>query len=122
MLALIGQAEECSAKKRHRLTTEPQIPNWIGKPHLQAIASTSLALVSLRGPHPCGAYSGAYMPQPVAERVKKLRDEIAAINQANRVYLHSPKYGSAVADHERRLQRLLEIVDELKSLTDWKKL
>ena len=62
------------------------------------------------------------MPQPVAERIKKLRDEIAAISQANRVHLHGPKYGSSGADHERRMQRLLEIVDELKSLTDWKKL
>jgi hypothetical protein len=58
------------------------------------------------------------MPQPVAEPIKKLRDEIAAINQANRAYLHVPKYASAVADPQRRLQRLLEIVDELKSLTD----
>jgi hypothetical protein len=62
------------------------------------------------------------MPQPVAERVKKLRDEIAEISQANHAYAHDPKYGSAVAAHERRFQRLLEIVDELKSLTDWKKL
>jgi hypothetical protein len=62
------------------------------------------------------------MPQPVAERIKKLRDEIAEINQANRAYLRDPKYGSAVADNERRLQRLLEIVEEMKSLTDWKKL
>ena len=61
------------------------------------------------------------MPQPVAERVKKLRDEIAEINQANRAYVHGPKCGSAEATHERRFQRLLEIVDELKSLTDWKK-
>ena len=64
----------------------------------------------------------ACMPQPVAERVKELRDEIAEISQANRAYVHDPKYGSAVAAHERRFQRLLEIVDELKSLTDWKKL
>jgi hypothetical protein len=62
------------------------------------------------------------MPQPVAERIKKLRDEIAEINHANRAYLRDPKYGSAVADNERRLQRLLEIVEEMKSLTDWKKL
>jgi hypothetical protein len=62
------------------------------------------------------------MLQPVAERVKKLRDEIAEINRANRAYLHDPKYGSAEANHERRFQRLLEIIDELKSLTDWKKL
>jgi hypothetical protein len=62
------------------------------------------------------------MPQPVAERVKKLRHEIAEINQANRAYLRDPRYGSAVADNERRLQRLLEIVEEMKSLTEWKKL
>jgi hypothetical protein len=62
------------------------------------------------------------MPQPVAERIKMLRDEIAEINQANRAYLRDPKYGSAVAASERRLQRLLEIVAEMKSLTDWKKL
>ena len=62
------------------------------------------------------------MPQPVAERVKKLRDEIAEISQANRAYVHDAKYGSAVDAHERRFQRLLEILDELKSLTDWKKL
>jgi hypothetical protein len=62
------------------------------------------------------------MPQTVAERIKKLRDEIAKINHANRVYLRDPKYGSAVADNERRFQRLLEIVEEMKSLTDWKKL
>jgi hypothetical protein len=62
------------------------------------------------------------MSQPVAERVKRLRDEIAEISQANRAYVRDPKYVSAVAAHERRLQRLLEIVDELKSLTEWKKL
>jgi hypothetical protein len=61
------------------------------------------------------------MPKPVAERIK-LRDEIAKINQANRAYLRDPKYGSAAADNERRLQRLLEIVEEMKSLSDWKKL
>ena len=62
------------------------------------------------------------MLQPVAERIKKLRDEIAEINQANRAYLRDPRYGSAVSGNERRLQRLLEIVEEMKSLTDWKKL
>jgi hypothetical protein len=62
------------------------------------------------------------MPQPVAERIKYLRDEIAEINQANRAYLRDPKCGSAVADNERRLQRLLEIVEEMKSLTNCKKL
>jgi hypothetical protein len=61
------------------------------------------------------------MQEPIKERVKRLREEIAELNRLNRVYLKTPKYGSAEADHERRLQRLLEIVDELNSLTDWKK-
>jgi hypothetical protein len=61
------------------------------------------------------------MREPIKERVKRLREEIAELNKLNRVYLKTPKSGSAEADHERRLQRLLEIVDELNSLTDWKK-
>jgi len=32
------------------------------------------------------------------------------------------KMPGAAGDHERRLQRLQEILDELVSLTDWKKL
>jgi hypothetical protein len=63
----------------------------------------------------------ADMPQPIKERIQRLRDEIAKLHEANRVDLNNPKYGSATFDHERRLQRLLEIVDELNSLTDWKK-
>jgi hypothetical protein len=60
------------------------------------------------------------MAQLVTERIKKLRAEIAKHNEANQAYLRGPKYGSAAADNERRFQRLLEIADELKSLTDWK--
>ena len=52
------------------------------------------------------------MARPMKERIKELRDEIAEINHANRAYLRDPKYGSALADNERRLQRLLEIVEE----------
>ena len=85
-------------------------------------ASQLLHLLGGWGLHSIANLLTADMAQPVAERIKKLRDEIAEINQANLVYLHGPKYGSAVADHERRFQRLLEIVNELKSLTDWKKL
>ena len=61
------------------------------------------------------------VPSPITERVKKLRQEIAELTEKNRRYSLSPKYGSAVADNERRFQRLIEIVEELKSLTDWKK-
>ena len=61
------------------------------------------------------------MAQLITDRVKNLRNEIAKLSEANRTYLTGPKYGAATADNERRLQRLLEIADELKSLTDWKK-
>jgi hypothetical protein len=61
------------------------------------------------------------MGRLITERIKELRREIAKFTEENRKYLVGPKYGSATADHERRFQRLLEIVDELKSLTDWKK-
>jgi hypothetical protein len=57
----------------------------------------------------------------VTERIKKLREEIAELTEKNRRYSLNPKYGSAVADNERRFQRLIEIVEELKSMTDWKK-
>jgi hypothetical protein len=57
------------------------------------------------------------MPKLVSERVKKLREEIAAIREANRTYMHR-RVGGAAADQERRLQRLQEILDELMTLTD----
>jgi hypothetical protein len=61
---------------------------------------------------------------PVKERIRKLRGEIAQIREANRLYLHGGKrrLQGVAADHERRLQRLQEILDELVALTDWKKL
>jgi hypothetical protein len=61
------------------------------------------------------------MQQPVKERIVKLREEIAQISEANRLYLEGGKKIPGAADHERRLQRLQEILDELMSLTDWKK-
>jgi hypothetical protein len=54
------------------------------------------------------------------ERIKELQ-EIAEISKANRLYLEGGKKVVAAADKERRLQRLQEILDELMSLTDWKK-
>jgi len=62
------------------------------------------------------------MQNPVKERIAKLRDEIAQISEANRLYLGSgKKLHSAAGDHEGRLQRLQEILDALVSPTDWKK-
>ena len=61
------------------------------------------------------------MPESVKERVGKLRTEIAEISEANRQYLQGGKKLIGASDQERRLQRLQEIMDELTSLTDWKK-
>ena len=63
------------------------------------------------------------MQNPVKERIPKLREEIAEINEANRLYLQGGKRKSgATSDQLRRLQRLQEILNELVRLTDWKKL
>jgi hypothetical protein len=61
------------------------------------------------------------LQQPVKERIAKLREEIAEITVANRLYLQSRKKAPGSAEHERRFQRLQEILDELVALTDWKK-
>jgi len=61
------------------------------------------------------------MPRPVKERIAKLREEIAQISEANRQYVQGGRKVPGAPDQERRLQRLQEILDELMSLTDWKK-
>jgi uncharacterized protein YhaN len=62
------------------------------------------------------------MKTPIRERIAKLRDEIAQISEANREYVqYGKKMPGAAGDHERRLQRLQEILQELVALTDWKK-
>jgi Ser-tRNA(Ala) deacylase AlaX len=61
------------------------------------------------------------MQQLVKERVAKLREEIARITEANRQYLQDGKKVPGEVDHQRRLQRLQEILDELASLTEWNK-
>ncbi|MGB8010219.1 MAG: hypothetical protein WCF68_01285 [Terriglobales bacterium] len=61
------------------------------------------------------------MPVSVKERVARLREEIAEISEANRQFLQGGKKAIGASDQERRLQRLQEIMDELRSLTDWKK-
>ena len=63
------------------------------------------------------------MQTPVKERIAKLRDEIAQIREAERLYLQGGKNKlDAVGDHARRLQRLQEILEQLNALTDWRKL
>jgi len=63
------------------------------------------------------------MQTPVKERIAKLRDDIAQIREAERLYLQGGKNKlDAAGDHARRLQPLQEILDQLKALTDWRKL
>jgi hypothetical protein len=62
------------------------------------------------------------MQQPVKERIRKMREEIAQISEESRLYAQGGKWMStAAAEQERRIQRLEEILQELNSLTDWKK-
>jgi hypothetical protein len=61
------------------------------------------------------------MQQLISERIKELRREIAEISDANRKFSRGRNYGTAEADQERRFERLQEILDELVSLTEWKK-
>jgi hypothetical protein len=62
------------------------------------------------------------MQEPIGDRVKRLRDEIAELSEADRKdkTVGQPAFRSA--NHERRLERLEAIIAELKSLTDWKAL
>jgi hypothetical protein len=63
------------------------------------------------------------MQNPVKERIAKLREEISQISEANRLYMGGGKrMPGSLGDHERRLQRLQEIKEELASFTNWKKL
>jgi hypothetical protein len=74
----------------------------------------------LTRPRPCSARLFP-MPLPIRDRIAKLREEIAQISEANSQYVQDGKKPPSAPDHERRLQRLEEIRDELISLTDWKK-
>jgi hypothetical protein len=58
----------------------------------------------------------------IRERVEALRQEIAAIQKQNLAYLQMPRpHPVAMNDYLRRELRLKEIMDELRSMTDWRK-
>jgi hypothetical protein len=58
----------------------------------------------------------------VRERVEVLRLETAEIQKLNLTYLQKPRPDvNALNDHARGEQRLQEIMDELKSMREWKK-
>jgi len=54
--------------------------------------------------------------------VEVLRQEIAKIQKLHLAYLQTARPDVlAINDHARREPRLREILDELNSITDWKK-
>jgi hypothetical protein len=55
------------------------------------------------------------MDGDISSRVEALRREIAEIGRLSREYLRNPTL-SAKSDHEKRVQRLKEIMDELASM------
>jgi len=60
------------------------------------------------------------MPQSVKERVGKLREEIAEISEANRLYLQGGKKIIGASDQELLQQSLQNSMYVLISLTYWK--
>jgi hypothetical protein len=58
----------------------------------------------------------------IRERVEALRQEIGKIQKLNLAYLQTPRPDfTAMGAHERREQRLKDILRELKAMTTWKK-
>ena len=75
---------------------------------LKVKPSEGAAIISNHGGHP-GASRG-------------VGGEIAEIQKRNLAFLQMPRPDFiALHDHERRQQRLREIMEELSSMTDWKK-
>ncbi len=63
-----------------------------------------------------------FMDAGIRERVDALRREIAEIQKLNLAYLQKPTQAfNAMNEHARRSQRLTEIMDELRSMTEWKR-
>ena len=68
------------------------------------------------------AIKSRVMDGGIRERVEALRREIAEIQKLDLAYLKTPRPDFMARNgHLKREQRLQEIVDELKSMTDWKK-
>jgi hypothetical protein len=62
------------------------------------------------------------MERDIRERVESLRRQISPIQRLNLAYLQMPRpHPVAINDHARREQRLKEIMDELQSMTEWKR-
>jgi hypothetical protein len=57
----------------------------------------------------------------IRERIEELRRQIAVIQKLNLAYLQTPKPSfTAMNDHARREEKLREIMDELRAMTESK--
>jgi hypothetical protein len=64
----------------------------------------------------------AHMVRLITERIAELRKEIAQIQALNSQESKAVHYQEREAMKQRRADRLQEIMAELSTLTDWKKL
>jgi hypothetical protein len=60
-------------------------------------------------------------PHLISERVKQLRAEIETLSKANLLGLKRENSHTQEANRQRRAERLRDIMNELKALTEWKK-
>jgi hypothetical protein len=60
-------------------------------------------------------------PHLISERVKQLRAEIETLSKTNLLGLKRGNSHAQEADRQRRAERLRDIMNELKALTEWKK-
>jgi len=59
--------------------------------------------------------------RPIIQRLADLRQEITRIRTRNSSEFESVPYQNRGAVQQRRAERLREIMDELRSLNEWKK-
>ena len=70
----------------------------------------------------CGITSDAMMPHLISDRIKELRAEIANIHHANLLHPKGENAYTQESSRQRRAERLRYIMEELRTLTDWKKM
>jgi hypothetical protein len=91
-----------------------------------SVVTASVCLAQATRPEPTyskfGGIAKFFMQEPIGDRIKQLRNEIAELSEADRKDRTVGQPALRRADHERRLERLKAIIAELKSLTDWKAL
>jgi hypothetical protein len=66
----------------------------------------------------CDITAAAMYPHQISARVKELRAEIETLTEANLLSLKRENPYTQEADRQRRAERLREILDELKALTE----